>query len=41
MQEVAGTILEGAMAFMRRQYRTIAILAIIAAVIAVHMTTND
>src|SRR5438067_1685966 len=33
MQEVAGTIYEGAMAFMRRQYRTIAILALVAAVL--------
>ena len=33
MQEVAGMIYEGAVAFMKRQYRTIAILAIVAAVI--------
>src|SRR6266511_3719939 len=33
MQEVAGMIYEGAMAFLRTQYRTIAILAVIASVI--------
>ncbi len=33
MQEVAATIFEGAVAFIRRQYLTIAVLAIIAAVI--------
>jgi K(+)-stimulated pyrophosphate-energized sodium pump len=33
MQEVAGLIFEGAMAFLNRQYRTIAMLAIVAAVI--------
>ena len=33
MQDVAGTILEGAVAFIRRQYRTIAIFAIFAAII--------
>jgi K(+)-stimulated pyrophosphate-energized sodium pump len=33
MQDVAGTILEGAVAFIRRQYRTIAILALLAAVL--------
>ncbi len=33
MQDVAGTILEGAVAFIRRQYQTIALLAIVAAVI--------
>jgi len=32
MQDIAGRILEGAVAFLRRQYRTIAILAIVAAV---------
>ena len=33
MQDVAGTILEGAVAFIRRQYTTIAIIAVLAAVI--------
>ena len=33
MQDVAGTILEGAVAFIRRQYQTIAILAVVAAVL--------
>src|SRR5437764_7849160 len=33
MQEVAGLIFEGAMAFLNRQYRTIAVLAVVAAVI--------
>src|ERR1700738_3020643 len=33
MQEVAGLIFEGAMAFLNRQYRTISVLAIVAAVI--------
>ncbi len=33
MQEIAGTIFEGAMAFLRRQYQTIAMLAIVTAVI--------
>src|SRR3981189_3636342 len=33
MQEVAGLIFEGAMAFLNRQYRTIALLALVAAVI--------
>jgi K(+)-stimulated pyrophosphate-energized sodium pump len=33
MQDVAGTILEGAVAFIRRQYQTIAVLAIVAAVV--------
>ncbi len=33
MQDVAGTIFEGAVAFIRRQYRTIAVLALFAAVI--------
>jgi K(+)-stimulated pyrophosphate-energized sodium pump len=33
MQEVAGLIFEGAMAFLNRQYRTIAMLALLAAVI--------
>ncbi|MBI2756488.1 MAG: sodium-translocating pyrophosphatase [Chloroflexi bacterium] len=32
MQEVAGMIFEGAMAFLNRQYRTIAVLALVAAV---------
>ncbi len=32
MQEIAGMIFEGAMAFLRRQYRTIAILAVLTAV---------
>ena len=34
MQEVADLIFEGAMAFLNRQYRTIAILAMVAAVMA-------
>jgi K(+)-stimulated pyrophosphate-energized sodium pump len=33
MQEVAGLIFEGAMAFLNRQYRTIAVLALVAAVV--------
>ncbi len=33
MQDVAGTILEGAVAFIRRQYQTIALLAVVAAVV--------
>jgi K(+)-stimulated pyrophosphate-energized sodium pump len=33
MQDVAGTIFEGAVAFIRRQYTTIAILALVAAVV--------
>src|SRR5438093_9348516 len=33
MQEVASTIVEGAMAFLRRQYTTIAILAVVTAVL--------
>ncbi|HXU22545.1 MAG TPA: sodium/proton-translocating pyrophosphatase, partial [Tepidiformaceae bacterium] len=33
MQEVAGTILEGANAFLSRQYRTIAMLAVVTAVV--------
>src|SRR5215207_8112548 len=33
MQEVAGLIFEGAMAFLKRQYRTIAIFAVLAAII--------
>ena len=33
MQEVAGTILEGANAFLSRQYRTIGILAVVTAVV--------
>ncbi len=33
MQDVAGTILEGAIAFIRRQYQTIAVLALVASVI--------
>src|SRR6266851_7888811 len=33
MQEVAGLIFEGAMAFLNRQYRTISVLALVAAII--------
>ena len=33
MQEIAGTIFEGAVAFIRRQYQTIALLAVIGAVV--------
>src|SRR5687768_6516797 len=33
MEDVAGTIFEGAVAFIRRQYTTIAILALVAAVV--------
>ncbi|MBI5949720.1 MAG: sodium/proton-translocating pyrophosphatase, partial [Chloroflexi bacterium] len=33
MQEVAGTILEGANAFLNRQYRTIGMLAVVTSVI--------
>src|SRR5206468_5350932 len=33
MQEVAGLIFEGAMAFLNRQYRTIAAFAVVAAII--------
>ena len=33
MQDVAGTIYEGAVAFIRRQYTTIAILAVVGAVL--------
>ncbi len=33
MQDIAGTILEGAMAFLRRQYRTIGILSVVVAVV--------
>ena len=33
MQEIAGTILEGANAFLNRQYRTIAMLAVVTAVV--------
>jgi K(+)-stimulated pyrophosphate-energized sodium pump len=33
MQEIAGMIFEGAMAFLRRQYRTIAIMAVLTAVV--------
>jgi len=33
MQAVAGTIFEGAVAFIRRQYTTIAILAVVGAVV--------
>ncbi|MBK7726752.1 MAG: hypothetical protein IPI33_16510 [Dehalococcoidia bacterium] len=34
MQEIAGTILEGANAFLNRQYRTIAIMAVVTSVVA-------
>ena len=33
MQDVAGTIFEGAVAFIRRQYTTIFILAVVGAVV--------
>ena len=33
MQEIAGTILEGANAFLNRQYRTIAIMAVVTSVV--------
>ena len=33
MQDVAGTIYEGAVAFIRRQYATIAVLALVGAVV--------
>src|SRR5207244_6188336 len=33
MQEIGGMIFEGAMAFLRRQYRTIAVLALVTAVL--------
>src|SRR5215207_7619089 len=33
MQEVASTIVEGAMAFLKRQYTTIAVLAVVTAVL--------
>ena len=33
MEDVAGTIFEGAVAFIRRQYTTIALLALVASVV--------
>ncbi|GAF79719.1 unnamed protein product, partial [marine sediment metagenome] len=33
MQDIAGTIFEGAMSFLRRQYQTIAVLALVTAVV--------
>ena len=41
MQEVAATIYEGAVAFITRQYGTIAVLAIVAAVIIGVLVSNE
>jgi len=41
MQEVAATIFEGAVAFIKRQYLTIAVLAIVAAVIIGVLVSNE
>ena len=39
MQDVAGTIFEGAVAFIRRQYTTIGVLAIVGAVVIAGVIT--
>ena len=41
MQDVAATIFEGAVAFIKRQYGTIAVLAIVAAVIIGVLVSNE